>query len=116
MKKKNLAVIVSLALLMISILQVPVEVVAQTGDTVTVNALIKSGKEKLATAPDSTILLGKQAADIADKIDFQKGKALALKNIGLGYFYQTNLVEALNYWTESLKIFENINDQAGIAN
>jgi adenylate cyclase len=116
MKKKNPAIIVLLALLMFGILHAPVEAVAQTNDTATVNSLIQTGKEKLATAPDSTILLGKQAADIADKIDFQKGKALALKNIGLGYFYQTNLVEALNYWTESLKIFENINDQAGIAN
>jgi class 3 adenylate cyclase/tetratricopeptide (TPR) repeat protein len=116
MKKKNRFVSLLLALLVIGILQVPVKAVAQTADTATVNSLILSGKEKLTTAPDSTILLGKQAADIADKIDFQKGKALALKNIGLGYFYQTNLVEALNYWTESLKIFENINDQAGIAN
>ena len=116
MKKKNLAVIVLSALLIIGILQVPVNVVAQKDDTTTVNSLIQSGKEKLGTAPDSTILLGKQAADIADKINFQKGKALALKNIGLGYFYQTNLAEALNYWTESLKIFETINDQAGVAN
>jgi len=116
MKKKNRFVIILLALLMIGILHAPVDVVGQTDDTATVNSLIQTGKEKLATAPDSTILLGKQAADIADKIDFKKGKALALKNIGLGYFYQTNLVEALNYWTESLKIFENINDQAGIAN
>jgi adenylate cyclase len=116
MKKKTWFVIVLIALLVFGTLQVTVTAVGQTVDTGTVNLLIQSGKEKLATAPDSTIMLGKQAADIADKIDFQKGKALALKNIGLGYFYQTNLVEALNYWTESLKIFENINDQAGIAN
>jgi adenylate cyclase len=114
MKKKNLVVGVLLILSMAGNSQ-------QSGppmkeDTTTVNSLIQSGKEKLATSPDSTIMLGKQAADIADKIDFQKGKALALKNIGLGYFYQTNLVEALNYWTESLKIFEKINDQTGVAN
>src|SRR5258705_10362515 len=87
-----------------------------TEDTATVNSLIQSGKAKLATAPDSTILLAQQAVDISERINFQKGKALALKNIGLGYFYQSKLPEALNYWTESLKVFESVNDQNGIAN
>lgn len=85
-------------------------------DTASVNRLIQKSKESLATSPDSTILLATQARDLAEEIDFTYGKAMAVKYIGLGYFYQDKYRETLNYWTESLKILESINNKIGIAN
>ncbi|HET9744319.1 MAG TPA: adenylate/guanylate cyclase domain-containing protein [Chitinophagaceae bacterium] len=96
--------------------QKPVEENSNNADTTAVNALIQLSKEKLGTAPDSTISIALQAVELADKIDFPKGKALALKNVGLGYYYQGKYVETLDYWTRSLSIFETLNDEAGIAN
>ncbi len=96
--------------------QKPVEERANNGDTSTVNQLLQLSKDKLATAPDSTITIALQAVDLADKIEFLKGKALALKNVGLGYYYQGKYVETLDYWTRSLAIFETLKDETGIAN
>jgi class 3 adenylate cyclase/lipopolysaccharide biosynthesis regulator YciM len=85
-------------------------------DTGAVNALLQLSKEKLATAPDSTISLAMQASDMAEKINFKKGKALALKNIGLGYYYQGKFIETLDYWTQSLMLYEDLKDETGISN
>ena len=85
-------------------------------DTTLVNDLNQQSKENFANDPDKAISLATQAKDLAEKINFLVGKAYALKNIGLGYYFQGKYVEALEFWKESLRIFEQINDQTGIAN
>src|SRR5688500_3404257 len=56
-------------------------------DTASINKLLQQSKEYLNKNPDSTILLAEQAVQMADNIKFDLGKAAALKNIGLGYYY-----------------------------
>jgi adenylate cyclase len=85
-------------------------------DTASVNQLLKKSRETLGTSPDSTIGLAMQAKEIAEKIDYQQGKALSLKNIGLGYYYQGKYLETLDYWTQSLAMYETLKDETGIAN
>lgn len=117
MKSKNLISASLFVFLSIHIFsQKPVEGLIKDADTSTVNSLLQQSREKLATAPDSTIIIALQAVELADKIDFQKGKALALKNVGLGYYYQGKYVETLDYWTQSLNLFESIKDEEGISN
>jgi hypothetical protein len=41
--------------------------------------------------PDESIRLGNQANDLAQKSDFKKGVAYALKNIGLAYYTKGNI-------------------------
>ena len=60
--------------------QKPVEGLTNDADTSAVNKLLQLSKEKLGTSPDSSISIALQAVALAEKIDFQKGKALALKN------------------------------------
>ena len=96
--------------------QKPIDGLTNDADTSTVNKLLQLSKEKLGTAPDSSISIALQAVQIADLIDFQKGKALALKNVGLGYYYQGKYLETLDYWTRSLHLFESMKDETGIAN
>ena len=88
----------------------------RNNDTVSVNALLQQSKERLSDDPVKAISLANEAKELAEKIDFQKGKAYALKYIGLGHYNQGHFPEALVYWNESLQIFENLKDDIGVAN
>ena len=85
-------------------------------DTAKVNAMLKESTGLFKTDPNKAIEIALQAKAQADKIDFKKGSAYALKNVGLGYYYQAKYVETLDYWEQSLKIFEALQDDIGIAN
>jgi len=85
-------------------------------DTTTVNQLLQTSKEKLSTSPDSTVIIATRALEIADKIEYEKGQALALKNIGNGNYYLGNLVDAVEYWNRSLTLYEKFKDEIGISN
>jgi adenylate cyclase len=78
----------------------------------TLNALsIEFLKEDLQKAQ----VYAEQAGNLATKLHFNKGKAYALKNIGLVSYYQGNYLKVLDYWTQSLETFEAIHDTLGIA-
>jgi adenylate cyclase len=94
----------------------PVDELTITKDTASVNLLLKESKGKLGTSPDSAISLAIQAKSLAEEINYPQGKALSLKNIGLGYYYQGKSLETLDYWTQSLAMYESLKDETGIAN
>src|SRR5215203_99708 len=77
-------------------------------DTAFVNDLLAKSKALFGEDPDKAIVTARQAQATAIKINFKKGEALALKNIGIGYYFQQKYVEALDYWNQSLSIFEQI--------
>lgn len=66
--------------------------------------------------PDEAIKYGIQAREMSEMLGYVSGKAYALKNLGLGYYYQGDYLKVLDYWTQSLETFEEINDTTGIAN
>jgi class 3 adenylate cyclase/Tfp pilus assembly protein PilF len=86
------------------------------GDTNTVNSLLLLSKNEFGSDPDKAIQYALQAKQLAEKIDFKKGLALALKNIGIVNSNQGKYIEALDYYQQSLKIFKSINDDNGISN
>ena len=85
-------------------------------DTASINAMLLESRDLLKTDITKAIGRARLAGDMADKIDYPQGKALALKNIGIGFFRQGDYVETLNNWFESLSIYEKVGDQTGIAN
>ncbi|HET6765742.1 MAG TPA: adenylate/guanylate cyclase domain-containing protein [Chitinophagaceae bacterium] len=85
-------------------------------DTAYINSLIKQGWAIWQTEPDKTIALSTRARELSEKIDFLSGVAYAYKNIGIANYIKGNYVETLNSWNESLKVFEQLNDQTGISN
>jgi adenylate cyclase len=88
--------------------------VKDTSMVVTLNAL---SKEILNIEDISeSIVYARKANELAKQLNYKKGMAYSLKNIGLANYYQGNYLEVLNKWTQSLKIFETINDTIGIAN
>ena len=93
--------------------------IVETGakDTLMVNRLNELSIELLKDGKFSeSLIYGEQANELATQIDFKKGKAKSLKNIGLAKFYQGDLLEVLDYWTQSLEAYEAIHDTIGIAN
>ena len=85
-------------------------------DSTTVDALIDLSHDLMSSSLDEAILIGKKADSLATNIHYKRGQALALKNIGLGYYHQSDYLNVFIYWEESLKIFRELKDQAGIAN
>lgn len=84
-------------------------------DSGKVDLLLKLGKITLNDDPNLTIQYAKEAAELAEKINFKEGTALALKDIGLGYYFQGNYLRTLDYWERSLKVFYTTNDSSNIA-
>lgn len=66
--------------------------------------------------PSEAIDYGKQAYDLAKNLDYKSGLAIASKNIGIGYYFLGNYVEALIHWEKSLSIFRSMEDDLGAAN
>ncbi len=85
-------------------------------DTNAVNSLLQLSKENFNTAPDKAIDYGMQASKLAQKINFYRGWATALKNIGIAYYNQGKYIEALDYWHQSLNRYELNKDNIGVAN
>ena len=86
-----------------------------TKDTAMVTTLNNLSLEALKEDIAEAKLYAEQANALATQLDFKKGKAYSLKNIGLAAFYQGDYLEVLDFWTESLETFEEIHDTIGIA-
>lgn len=85
-------------------------------DTALVNSLIKESKGYFTDSPALAISLSNKAQVLATSIEYSEGKAYALKNIAITYYYQGKYLEALDYYTQSLNIFKEIEDNVGMAN
>lgn len=85
-------------------------------DTAAINSLLSKSKELAGSNPQQSITYSLEAKKLADKMDYPIGSALALKNLGFVYFYQSKPFEAIQYWTQSMEVFRSINDLAGVSN
>jgi len=85
-------------------------------DSIWVNSLLQQSKRYFTDSPAKAISLALQAKNLAEKIHYQSGEAYALKNIGITYYYQGNFIEALDFYHQSLRFFQSINDYVGISN
>ena len=89
--------------------------VTEIKDTAMVSTLNALSLEVLKENITESKVYAKQANELATELDFKKGKAYALKNIGLAAYYQGDYMTVLDYWTASLETFEAIHDTIGIA-
>jgi adenylate cyclase len=85
-------------------------------DTTTVNKLLEESKSLVRTDFSKAISLAIQAREMANDLEYPKGEAYALKNMGLVYYTRAQYKEALEYWINSLQIFESIKDDVGTSN
>ncbi|MEJ7673941.1 MAG: tetratricopeptide repeat protein [Chitinophagaceae bacterium] len=80
------------------------------------NTLLEQSKSLIGSDSAKAHNLAIEAKKIASKIHYRKGEAYALKNIGMLYYLKGKYVETLDYWNQSLKIFEDSKDDIGISN
>lgn len=85
-------------------------------DSIKVNTLISLSKYYCRTLPKESIRYGIDAKKLAEKNGFKKDVALALKYIGMSYYFQGEYLETINYWQESKLMFDSIGDKLGVAN
>lgn len=85
-------------------------------DTARVNTLLEISSKVFRFEPEKAIEYSREAIKLSEELNYQKGMAYALKNIGLAYFVRGNYVEVRNYWEQSLVIFQSMKDQLGISN
>ena len=85
-------------------------------DTTKVNVLLEISSSLWRSEPDEAIKYASQAIELARKTSFPQGNALGLKNIGLAYYIKGDYVNVLDYWLQSLEIYESINDKVGVGN
>jgi len=77
------------------------------------NALCKS---YFNSSPDSSVSIANTSKLLAEKIEYKPGLALALKNLGIGYYLQGIYIDAIKTWQEAKEVYTQIGDKAGVAN
>jgi class 3 adenylate cyclase len=85
-------------------------------DSLKVNTLIDISGSLLRVDTKEALRYAKEALALAEKLDFVRGQAYALKSIGMSYYFQGNYIETLLFWQQSLSAFQTIGDKLGIAN
>ncbi|TFH20589.1 MAG: tetratricopeptide repeat protein, partial [Bacteroidia bacterium] len=85
-------------------------VLTMAEDTNKVNTLNTIADLVYRTSPDEAVEYGSQAKPLAEQLGFQKGLALAYKNIGLGEYMQGNIPEAIKNWEPALELFRKLGD------
>jgi tetratricopeptide (TPR) repeat protein len=85
-------------------------------DTTRVKVLNEIAYALRSLDPDGAIRNGTEAKNLAERLNDSWGLALAYKNIGLGYYMQGDLREALKSWEPSLAMFEELGDDQMAAN
>ncbi len=95
------------------------KILIETGnkDTIMVSNLNTLSIEVLGNEDiEGSLIFSKKAFELSKILGFKKGKAYALKNMGLAGYYQGDYAAVLDYWSQSLQTFESVQDTLGIAN
>lgn len=64
--------------------------------------------------PDSGIIYGQQALELAQDLNWKKGQAIANGHIGLNYKFKSDYAKALEYLLKSLKLNEEVGYKMGL--
>lgn len=89
---------------------------SESADTSIIDALNQLSRSYLGTNPDTSVFYAKQASELAESVNDYKRMGTALKNVGLGYYYQADYVSVLEFWEASLAAFQEADDPKGISN
>lgn len=85
-------------------------------DSGRVNLLNTISKNYFGSSPEKALKYGEESVELSRKLNFPKGEALGLKNMGIAHYMMGNYLETLQFWQQSLSVYRKINDKAGEAN
>jgi serine phosphatase RsbU (regulator of sigma subunit) len=87
----------------------------ETVDTLRVKHYYKLCWEYLTINPLKAKEYGTRALELATKLDFKRGIAASLNNLGNIYFYSDDYTKAIEYYTKSYRMRIRIDDQKGMS-
>jgi len=79
-------------------------------DTNKVRILLQLSSYYLDSSTEEAKRYGNLALDLSQQLMFNPGRALALKNIGVAFYFQGNTPATLDYYGQSLHIYDSIGD------
>ena len=85
-------------------------------DSTKVNALNELSTLLYTTHPDLAIMYSVEAMELGKRIKFYQGVALAIKYIGLGYYIKADFIKSIEYWNQSMDIYDSLGDKSGVSN
>jgi len=85
-------------------------------DTVRVDVLNALSKTYFHSNPDKSVTIATSARTLAEKTGYKTGLALAVKNIGIGYYLQGKYKEAVITWQQAIDVYSETGDKKGVAN
>ena len=85
-------------------------------DTGKVNSINALSKAYFSSKPSESVRYGIMAKELSTKLDFKKGLALSLKNIGIGYYQQGQYSNAISHWEEAMVVYDSLGDKVGVSN
>ena len=88
----------------------------ETHDTARVDLLNALSKAYFNDNPDTSVIIAASAKKLAEQINYQKGLALALKDMGIAYYLQGKYKEAVLTYQQAIEVYKQIGDKKGVAN
>ena len=85
-------------------------------DTARVNLLNELSKLYFNDNPDTAIIIASSSRKLAEQINFKTGLALAIKNMGIGYYLKGEYKDAVINWQQALEVYKQYGDEKGVAN
>lgn len=87
----------------------------ETNDTLLVRHYYKLCWEYTTVNPTKAKESGLKALELATKINYKRGIAASLNNIGNIYYYSDDYAKAIEYYSKSYKVRERIGDKRGMS-
>jgi len=84
-------------------------------DTIRVNLLNKTAYKIYLKNFDKTLEYAEEAYQLANKLNFTKGKAESFRYIGIHYYMKANYSKALEYYQKALTLEEELGNKRGIS-
>ena len=88
----------------------------KVADSTRVSLLNALSKSYFKDNPDTSVKIAFAAKQLAEKIGFQIGLSLALKQMGIGYYMQGKYIDAIKNWQQALEVYKVTGDKLGVAN
>ncbi|MEO5893481.1 MAG: adenylate/guanylate cyclase domain-containing protein [Ferruginibacter sp.] len=85
-------------------------------DSERVNLLNALSKSFFKGNPDTSVLIAMSSKKLAEQVSYKTGLALALKNMGIGYYLQGKYIDAIKTWQQGLEVYKLLGDKTGVAN
>ena len=85
-------------------------------DTAKINLLNELSRNNFYSDPMEGMRYGEIALNLASKIQWKKGMAIANDHIGICYWVTANHPKSISYFKNSLSNYKDLKDQAGTAN